>query len=180
MVFPIVIYRCEGWTIKKAEHQRTDAFELWCLLEKILESCLDCKETKPVNPKGNQLWIFIGRTDAEAPIHSPPDVKSRLMLKTLILGNIERIRRRGWQRMRWLDNITNSTDMNLNKLQEIVEDWGAWHAAVPGITYTTQQLNNKKPLQQQIWKLDKIGPWKKAQLSKTERRINRKYEEFKY
>ena len=55
MVFPIVMYRCEVWTIKKAEHQRTDAFELWCLLKKILESRLDCKETKPVNPKGNQL-----------------------------------------------------------------------------------------------------------------------------
>ena len=63
MVFPVVIYGYESWTIKKAEHQRTDAFELWCWRR--LKSSLDCKEIKPVNPKGNQSWIFIGRTDAE-------------------------------------------------------------------------------------------------------------------
>ena len=77
MVFPVVMYGCESWTIKKAERQRTDAF--WTVvLEKTLESPLDCKEIKPVNPKGNQSWIFIGRTDAEAeaPILWPPDVKN--------------------------------------------------------------------------------------------------------
>ena len=76
MVFPVVIYRYESWTIKKAENQRTDAFEL--VLEKTLESPLDCKEIKSVNPKGNQPWIFIGKTDAEAetPILWPPDVKN--------------------------------------------------------------------------------------------------------
>ena len=73
MVFPVVMYGCESWTIKKAEHQRIDAFELWTL-----ESALDHKEIKPVNPKGNQSLIFIGRTDAEAetPILWPPDVKN--------------------------------------------------------------------------------------------------------
>ena len=76
MVLPVVMYGCESWTIKKAEHQRTDAFELWCWRR--LESPLDYKEIKPVNPKGNQFCIFIGRTDAEteAPILWLPDVKN--------------------------------------------------------------------------------------------------------
>ena len=81
MVFPVVMYRCESWTKKKAECQRIDAFELWCWRR--LESPLDCKEIKPVNPKRNQPRIFIGRTDAEAeaPIFWPPDVKNRLTRK---------------------------------------------------------------------------------------------------
>ena len=83
MVFPVVIYGCETWTIKKTEWQRTDAFELWCWLEKTLESPLDCKEIQPVHPKGNQSWIFIGRTNAEVetPILWPPDVKNWLIGK---------------------------------------------------------------------------------------------------
>ena len=82
MVFPVVMYGCESWTIKKAEHWRIDAFELWCWT---LESPLDCKEIQPVHPKGDQSWIFIGRTDAEAetPILWPPDVKSWLIWKDL-------------------------------------------------------------------------------------------------
>ena len=79
MVFPVVVYRCESWTIKKAEHWRIDAFKL--MLEKSLESPLDSMEIKPVSPKGNQSWIFIGRTDAEAPILWPADLKSRLIGK---------------------------------------------------------------------------------------------------
>ena len=77
MVFPVVVYGCESWTVKKAEHQRIDAFELW-LLEKTLESPLDCKEIQPVHSKGDQSWVFIGRTDAKAetPILWPPDAKS--------------------------------------------------------------------------------------------------------
>ena len=74
MVFPVVMYGCESWTIKKAEHQRIDSFEM--VLEKTLESPLDSKEIRPVNPKGNQPCIFIGGTDAEAPILWPPDAKS--------------------------------------------------------------------------------------------------------
>ena len=78
MVFPVVMYGCESWTIKKAEHRRTDAFELWCWRR--LESPLDCEEIQPVHPKGNQSWVFIGKTDAEAetPILRPPDVKNWL------------------------------------------------------------------------------------------------------
>ena len=73
MVFPVVMYGCESWTVKNAEHQKTDAFEVWCW-----RSPLDCKEIKSVNPKGDQSWLFIGRTDAEGEtlIHWPPHVKS--------------------------------------------------------------------------------------------------------
>ena len=79
MVFPVVMYGCESWTIKKAECQRTDAFELWCWRR--LLSLLDCREIKPVNPKGSQSWIFIGRIDAKAPIFWPPDAKNWLIEK---------------------------------------------------------------------------------------------------
>ena len=81
MVFPVIMYGCESWTIKKAEHQRIDAFDLW--LEKTLEIPLDCKEIKPFNPKRNQSWIFIGKTDAEVetPILWPPDAKHWLIWK---------------------------------------------------------------------------------------------------
>ena len=98
------------------------ALKNWCfwtvVLEKTLESPLDSKEIKPVTPKGNQPWIFIGRTDAEAEalILWPPDSKSWLIGKPLMLGKVEG-KRRGRQRIRWLDNITNSMDMNFRKLQ---------------------------------------------------------------
>ena len=126
----------EGWAPKN-----------WCfrivVVEKTLESPLDCRDIKPVNPKGNQSWRFIGRTDAEAPILWPPDVKSQFFgEKTLILGKIEGKRRRGWQRMRWLDSITNSVDMNLSKLRKIVESRGTWHATVHGVTKSRTQLSN--------------------------------------
>ena len=86
MVFPVVTYRCERWTIKKAESRRTDAFTLWCW--RTLESPLDCEEIKPYNPKGNQSWIFIGRMDAEAenPILWPPDAKRWLIGKDTDAG----------------------------------------------------------------------------------------------
>ena len=95
MVFPVVMYGCESWTLKKAEHQRIDAFELWCWRR--FESPLDCKEIQPVHSKGDQSWGFIGRTDAEAetPIFWPPDVKSQLLEKILMLGKIEGRRRCG-------------------------------------------------------------------------------------